>query len=56
LLGPGGAAIFGGVGSLIVTGTWARVFPSLRKADCLDASEVYATGVDQSPLAEAKTI
>ena len=34
-LGPVGAAIFGGVGSLIVTGAWAAMFPSLRKADRL---------------------
>lgn len=35
LLGPVGAAIFGGVGSLVVTGLWARLFPELRKADRL---------------------
>ena len=34
-LGPIGAAIFGGVGALIVTGTWSRLFPDLRKADTL---------------------
>jgi MFS family permease len=34
-LGPVGAAIFGGVGSLIVTGVWAKLFPALRKADQL---------------------
>jgi MFS family permease len=56
LLGPVGAAIFGGVGSLAVTGAWARMFPSLRKADRLDGTEDYATVSDQSPLAEAKTI
>jgi MFS family permease len=39
LLGPVGAAIFGGVGSLIVTGAWARMFPALRQADRLDAIE-----------------
>jgi MFS family permease len=39
LLGPVGAAIFGGVGSLVVTGVWARMFPSLRDADRLDVSE-----------------
>ncbi|HXZ67673.1 MAG TPA: MFS transporter, partial [Alphaproteobacteria bacterium] len=36
LLGPIGAAIFGGVGSLLVTGSWARLFPALRKADRLE--------------------
>jgi len=35
-LGPVGAAIFGGVGALIVTGTWAKLFPALRKADRLE--------------------
>lgn len=35
LLGPIGAAIFGGVGSLVVTGLWAKMFPDLRKADRL---------------------
>jgi MFS family permease len=39
VLGPMGAAIFGGVGSLVVTGTWSRMFPSLRKADRLDGRE-----------------
>ena len=34
-LGPVGAAVFGGVGALIVTGAWARMFPDLRKADKL---------------------
>jgi hypothetical protein len=34
-LGPVGAAVFGGVGSLIATGLWAAWFPSLRKADRL---------------------
>ena len=35
LLGPVGAALFGGVGALVVTGAWARMFPSLRKVDAL---------------------
>ncbi|MBB5747256.1 MFS transporter [Brevundimonas variabilis] len=35
LLSPIGAAVFGGVGALAATGIWARVFPSLRKADRL---------------------
>ncbi|HEX8233800.1 MAG TPA: MFS transporter [Caulobacteraceae bacterium] len=34
-LGPVGAALFGGIGALVVTGLWARLFPSLRKADRL---------------------
>ncbi len=35
-LGPVGAALFGGVGSLIVTGTWIKLFPALFKADKLE--------------------
>lgn len=38
-LGPVGAAVFGGIGTLIVTGAWARMFPALRKADRLDGSD-----------------
>jgi MFS family permease len=34
-LGPIGAALFGGVGALVVTGVWAKLFPALRKADRL---------------------
>ncbi len=36
LLGPVGAAIFGGVGSLIVTGAWMKLFPALFRADRLE--------------------
>lgn len=35
-LGPVGAAIFGGIGTILVTGTWAWLFPALRQADRLD--------------------
>jgi len=38
LLGPVGAAIFGGVGSLLVTGAWSWMFPALRRADRLDGA------------------
>jgi hypothetical protein len=34
-LGPIGAAVFGGVGAIVVTGSWAWMFPALRKADRL---------------------
>ncbi len=39
ILGPVGAALFGGVGALIVTGLWAKMFPALRKADDLNRPE-----------------
>ncbi len=35
LLGPIGSALFGGLGSIAVTGLWAWIFPDLRKADKL---------------------
>jgi MFS family permease len=35
-LGPVGAALFGGVGALVVTGLWAALFPALRTADRLE--------------------
>ena len=35
-LGPVGAAVFGGVGALMVTGIWAKLFPDLRRADRLE--------------------
>jgi len=38
-LGPVGAAIFGGVGSIVLTGTWAKLFPALRAAH-LDTARV----------------
>lgn len=34
-LGPVGAAIFGGVGSIGITVLWAKLFPALRKFDTL---------------------
>jgi MFS family permease len=39
LLGPVGAAIFGGVGSLVVTGAWSWMFPSLLTADRMDGDD-----------------
>jgi len=36
LLGPIGAAVYGGLGALTATGLWARWFPALRKADRLE--------------------
>jgi MFS family permease len=35
-LGPVGAAVFGGVGAIMVTALWAKLFPALRKADRLE--------------------
>jgi Transmembrane secretion effector len=49
LLGPVGAAIFGGVGSLVITGAWARMFPSLRRADRLDGTAAATERVRPCP-------
>jgi MFS family permease len=35
LLGPVGAGIFGGVGTVLVVLAWARMFPALRKVQTL---------------------
>ncbi|HEY3799049.1 MAG TPA: MFS transporter [Caulobacteraceae bacterium] len=35
-IGPVSAVIYGGIGALIVTGAWARLFPALRTADRLE--------------------
>jgi MFS family permease len=39
-LGPVGSALFGGIGSIVVTLLWARLFPALRKADRLVETEM----------------
>ena len=44
-LGPVGAAVFGGIGTLIVTGAWAKMFPDLRRADRLDAGDDVQAGI-----------
>jgi MFS family permease len=37
VFGVVGAAAFGGIGSIVVTGLWAKLFPALRQADRLVA-------------------
>jgi MFS family permease len=36
ILGPVRAAVFGGIGAVMVTALWARLFPDLRRADRLE--------------------
>ena len=43
LLGPVGAVVFGGVGALVVTAAWSRLFPELRRARTFDPPEILAT-------------
>lgn len=38
-VGPVMAAVYGGIGTLIVTGIWAAWFPALRRADRLDGQD-----------------
>lgn len=40
LLGPVGAVVFGGVGAIVVTLLWARLFPELRLAKTFDPPEI----------------
>jgi MFS family permease len=41
-IGPVGAAVVGGLGTLGITGLWAYLFPDLRRADRLDGSDPRA--------------
>lgn len=47
MIGPVGAAVFGGVGTLFVTGAWYKMFPDLAQADKLDGSDQPT--VEQTP-------
>lgn len=38
-VGPVAAVVLGGIGTLIVTGAWAAMFPDLRRADRLDGQD-----------------
>ncbi len=42
------AVVIGGIGSLIVTGTWAVLFPRLRRADKLTAESLLATSIAEN--------
>ncbi|WP_417307375.1 MFS transporter [Devosia sp.] len=35
-MGPVGAVVFGGIGTLVVVAVWAKIFPDLRKVDTLE--------------------
>jgi hypothetical protein len=39
-MGPVRAVVAGGIGSLMVTGLWTVLFPSLREADALTAASL----------------
>ncbi len=43
LLGPVGAVVFGGVGAILVTLGWARLFPELGAARTFDAPDMLET-------------
>jgi hypothetical protein len=43
------AVVLGGIGTLVVVGLWAWLFPSLRRLDSLDGSSL------ESAIAEAAT-
>jgi MFS family permease len=52
LLGPVGAVLFGGIGAIVVTILWVRLFPELRLAKTFDQPDIALTktpaGVAQS--------
>ena len=49
-LGPVGAAVLGGIGTMIVTGAWAWMFPALRRADRLDGEPAEAEATQPHSL------
>ncbi len=46
LLGPVGAIAAGGVGAILVTGLWSRLFPQIRKARSFDPPEEILAAED----------
>ncbi len=40
LLGPVGAVVFGGIGAIVITLIWSRLFPELRLAKTFDPPEI----------------
>jgi MFS family permease len=42
------AVVFGGIGSLVITGLWAAFFPSLRRADALTPEALVNAGFEQT--------
>ncbi len=53
LVGPVAAAVYGGIGTIMVTGIWAWLFPEIRKADRLDGSDLDPVPTGPSPQAGA---
>ena len=43
LLGPVGAVVFGGIGAIVITLFWSRLFPELRLAKTFDPPEILQT-------------
>jgi MFS family permease len=50
LVGPVAAVVFGGVGAIVITLAWARIFPELRLARTFDTPE---TARDRRPTESA---
>jgi hypothetical protein len=43
MLGPVGAVVFGGIGAIVVTALWSRLFPELRLAKTFDPPDILET-------------
>ena len=56
IIGPVGAAVFGGIGTILVTGTWAWLFPDLRRADRLDGTEPDAETIKPQSLTASASL
>ena len=49
LLGPVGAVVFGGIGAIVITLAWAKLFPELRLAKTFDPPETDTISSLRSP-------
>jgi MFS family permease len=50
LLGPVGAVVFGGIGCIVITIIWSRLFPELRLAKSFDPPEILETAPEHGVI------
>jgi hypothetical protein len=51
--GPVPAVVLGGIGTMLIVGTWAWLFPSLRRMDVLNAQPTLTVAAAQTAEKEA---
>jgi hypothetical protein len=50
LLGPVGAVVFGGIGAIVITLLWARLYPELRLAKSFDPPDILETAPEHGVI------